>query len=127
MNKEELEFEKYFRQKLISEHEIIKNLPYTEEQLREIYRGNWEWERKVPDLELSIEPQQLDYDTVQYFLPEKWEMPRKGRLLYCDEDLKRVLKLLLFNLGVRESLDVIPHKLIVQYIENNNKQSLQEE
>jgi hypothetical protein len=127
MSTDELEFEKYFRQKLIDEHEILKNLPYTEEQIREIYRQSWEWERKVPDLELNMEPQQLDYDTVQYFLPEKWEMPRKGRLLYSDEEIKQVLKLLIFHLGVRESLDVIPHNLIVQYIENNNKQSLQEE
>lgn len=126
MSKDELEFEKYFRQKLIDEHEILKNLPYTEEQLREIYRQNWEWERKVPDLELSIEPQQLDYDTAQYFLPEKWEMPRQGRLLYSDEEIKQVLKLLIFHIGVRESLDVIPRKLIVQYIENNHK-PLQEE
>lgn len=127
MSKDELEFEKYFRQKLIDENEIIKNLPYTEEQIREIYRQDWELERKIPHLELNMEPQQLDYDTVQYFLPEKWEMPRTGRLLYSDEDLKRVLKLILFSLGVRESLDIIPLELIVQYIENNNKQYLQEE
>lgn len=121
MSKDELEFEEYFRQILLEEHEILKNLPYTEEQLREIYRQNWEWNRKAPNLELSLEPQQLDYDTTQYYLPEKWEMPRTGRLLYSDEEIQQVLKLLIYNLGVRASLDVIPRELIEQYLKNNNK------
>ena len=63
MSKEDLKFEEYFRQKLLDDHEILKNVPYTEKELREIYRQNWEWERNAPDLALSLEPQQLDYDT----------------------------------------------------------------
>ncbi|WP_316571348.1 hypothetical protein [Neobacillus sp. YIM B06451] len=122
MNKKELEFDEYFRQKLLNEQEIVKSLPYTEEQIREIYRQNWEWTKKAPKLELSLESQQLVYDIVQYYLPEKWEMPRTGRLLYSDEELQRVLNLIIFNLGVSKSLEIIPHKLIEEYLNKVNKQ-----
>lgn len=121
MSKEDLEFEVYFRQVLQDEKETIQLLQYTEEQLRQIYRDSWEWKLKIPKLELHMESQELDYETVQNFLPEKWEMPREGKLLYDDEELQQVLKLIVFNIGVRKCLDVIPRELIEQYLKNNNK------
>lgn len=57
MTKKDMEFEQYFQQKLRDEHDLLKNLPYSEKELREIYRQNWEWERRIPHLELSFEPQ----------------------------------------------------------------------
>jgi hypothetical protein len=118
-----MEFEKYFHDKLKTEHEMHKDLPYSKEQLREIYLQDWEWIKSAPNLELRLEPQQLDYDTAQYYLPEKWEVSKKGRLLYSDEELERTLKLIIFNLGVRKSLSVIPRKLIEQYLSHNKSNS----
>jgi hypothetical protein len=43
-------------------------------------------------------------------------MPRPGKLLYSDKEIQRVLKLLIYNLGVRASLDVIPRELIEKYL-----------
>ncbi|MEH7239439.1 hypothetical protein [Bacillus sp. JJ1562] len=117
MNKDEQEFEKYFRRKLHDEHELIKNSDYTEEQLREIFLQEWEWNRNAPELNIKFEPQLLDYETTKYYLPEgAWEMPRKGKLLYSDEELQKVIKLISFNLGARKSLDVIPRDLIEKYL-----------
>ncbi len=117
----DLDFETYFRQKLVEDHEILKNLPYTNEQLQEIYRKSYEYEKSDPVLELKLESQPLDYDTVQYYLPEKWEMPRKGKLLYSDQELQRVLKLLIFNLGIEKTLNIIPREMIKQFLKNNTK------
>ena len=67
-------------------------------------------------LSLKMEPQELNYKIVEAYLPEKWEMPRKGKLLYSDEGLLDVFKILVFNLGVKKSLDTISYNLIEQYI-----------
>ncbi|KKK37010.1 hypothetical protein WQ57_16650 [Mesobacillus campisalis] len=118
----DLEFEKYFQQKLKEEQEVLKNLPYTKQQLQEIYRQTYEYEKTVPHLELKMESQLLDYEIVKYYVPQKWEMPREeGKLLYSDKELQRVLKLLVFNLGIKKSLDVIPRGMIEQYLKKNHE------
>ncbi|MET3697122.1 hypothetical protein SAMN05877753_1051 [Bacillus oleivorans] len=55
--------------------------------------------KKIPELELKMEPQLLDYKTVQHYLPEKWEMLRNGKLLSSDQELQKVLKMIVYNLG----------------------------
>ena len=115
------EFEKYFQQKLQDDQEVLENLPYTKEQLKEIYRTSYEYEKGAPELELGMESQPLCYDTLRYFLPERWEMPRAGKLLYSDEEIQRVLRMLIFNLGVEKSLDVIPREKILHYLERTTK------
>lgn len=46
---------------------------------------------------------------------------KKGTLLYSDEELQKVLKLLIYNIGVEKSLDVIPSELIEQYLKNRKQ------
>jgi len=111
-----ISFEKYFEQKLQEENEVLNNLSYTEEQLREIYYDEYERHMNAPELQLRMESQHVNYDMTDYYLPEKWEMPREGKLLYDDEELQRALKLIVFNLGVQKSLDVIPRQLIEKYL-----------
>ncbi|MEB1808329.1 MAG: hypothetical protein LPK26_13735 [Bacillaceae bacterium] len=74
-------------------------------------------------LALKWEPQLVDYDTAQRMLPEKWEMPRNGKLLYDDEEVQQVLKLLVYQLGVEKSLDIIPRHLIEQYLSTSRSHS----
>lgn len=115
------EFRKYFQQKLKEDQEVLKNLPYTKKQLQEIYRTSYENEQRAPELKLKMEPQPICYDTVRYYLPERWEMPRTEKLLNSDEEILRVIKLLVFNLGVKKSLDVIPKEMIQQYLRNSGE------
>jgi hypothetical protein len=46
-------------------------------------------------------------------------MPRDGKLLYTDEEIEKMLKLLTFNLGVKKSLHVIHRELVETTIEKN--------
>jgi hypothetical protein len=115
----EKDFEEYFQKKLKEDQEKIGNLPI--ELLRDTYRLEYELKINMPSLILKMEPQELDYRTVEVYLPEKWEMPRNGKLLYSDEELLNVLKLIIYNLGVRESLDSIPRSLIEQYVKENKE------
>jgi hypothetical protein len=117
MSNDEKEFAEYFKRKLAEERQTIENLPYTIEQLRNIYRQEFERKKSLPQLELKMEAQALDYNMVQYFLPEKWEM-FDGMLLGNKEELINVLRLLIYNLGVRATLDALPYELIKDYIEN---------
>ncbi|MFI8688534.1 hypothetical protein [Rossellomorea sp. NPDC077527] len=71
----------------------------------------------VPELELRMEPQLLDYDMVSEDLPERWEMPRDGKLLYSDRELQEAMKLLIYNLGVENTLNLIPRNLIDTYLQ----------
>ncbi|WP_391558956.1 hypothetical protein [Robertmurraya sp.] len=112
----EHEFEEYFQKKLEEDREMIEELHYTIDELRNIYRQEYEWKKNMPVLDLKLEPQPLDYDTVNYYLPEKWEMPREGKLLYSDEELLNVLKLIIYNLGAQKALDSIPRELLEQYL-----------
>lgn len=102
----EKDFEEYFQKKLKEDQKKIGNLPI--DLLRDTYRLEYELKMKMPSLILKMEPQELDYRTVEAYLPEKWEMPRNGKLLYSDEELLNVLKLIIYNLGVRASLDSYP-------------------
>ncbi|MCM3671639.1 hypothetical protein M3181_22030 [Mesobacillus maritimus] len=113
-------FEEYFKKKLLTDKEIIKNLPYTIEELREIYRQEFDYKNSAPPLELKLEAQDIDYDTASFYLPEKWEMTRNGRLHADDEELLNVLKLLLYNVGLRRALDSIPQKLIEEYLQERD-------
>lgn len=115
----EKDFEEYFQKKLKEDQKKIGNLPI--DLLRDTYRLEYELKMKMPSLILKMEPQELDYRTVETYLPEKWEMPRNGKLLYSDEELLNVLKLIIYNLGVRASLDSIPRSLIEQYVKENEK------
>jgi hypothetical protein len=74
----------------------------------------------APELELKMESQLLDYDTVCKYLPERWEMPRDGKLLYFDRELQEAMKVLIFNLGVESTLNLIPRNLIETYLEKEN-------
>lgn len=78
-------------------------------------------EKKDFDIELKMVAQFLDYETFQCYFPERWEMPRHGKLLYSDDELQNALKLIVFNLGVKKSLDVIPGTLIKEYVEELKK------
>ncbi|MGO4185401.1 hypothetical protein AB4Z17_29980 [Paenibacillus sp. TAF43_2] len=112
----ELSFEEYFARKLQEEEKTIKDLPYSFDELRDIYLQEYEWKRKAPLLDIKMEPQALDYEVAQYFLPERWEMPREGKLLYNDEELLDVLKLLFVNLGAEKGLKAVPTSLIDKYL-----------
>jgi len=69
--------ESYFKQRI---KEIdVNSLPYSEEELRDIYRQEYEQKKKAPQLTLKLDAQSVDYDTADYFLPEKWEIPREGK------------------------------------------------
>ncbi|RDU38916.1 hypothetical protein DRW41_05005 [Neobacillus piezotolerans] len=60
-----------------------------------------------------MESHPLDYDTLRHYLLEKWEIAREeGKLLYSEQELQRVLKLLVFNLGIEKALNTIPREQI---------------
>lgn len=120
MTEKDWEFEEYFNKKL-AEIETLKYLPNSVEQLREIYWQEYQAKKNIPVLYLKLEPQPVTYDISNQYLPEKWEMIRPGQLLYDDEELLNVLKLIMFNLGVQKSLDIIPGDLIEQYLRNNEE------
>lgn len=118
---DQIEFEEFFSKRLEDDKEKIQGSPYSLEELREIYRQEYDYLNSLPLLNLKMEPQELEYDTVKAYLPEKWEMPSKGKLLYDDIQLQNVLKLLMFNFGVKQSLNIIPKSLIEQYLKGNEK------
>ncbi|TYS12980.1 hypothetical protein FZC78_22615 [Rossellomorea vietnamensis] len=74
----------------------------------------------APELELKMESQLLDYDTVYKYLPERWEMPRDGKLLYYDKELQDAVKLLIYHIGVESTLNLIPKELIKSYLIKSN-------
>jgi hypothetical protein len=67
-------------------------------------------------LKLKLEPQAITYDDMEAYLPQKWEMPREGKMLYTDIELQRALLLIIYNLGIQKSLEVIPGELIKDYL-----------
>lgn len=102
MSDRDLEFEAFFQKKLQEEQQTLKNPSYSTEELRRIYHQEYQFIKKMPGLELKMEPQDLTFDIADYYPPEKWEMPRDGKLLYNDEELLRVLKLITYNIGVKK-------------------------
>ncbi|MCL7747328.1 hypothetical protein [Halalkalibacter alkaliphilus] len=119
--KKDKEFDSYFEKKLEEDQEIIASLPYSIDEIKDIYYRDYNNKRNKPSLKLKFEAQDLDYDTAQSFLPQKWEMPRKGKLLNNDDELIEVLQLIIFNLGIKKSLDTIPISLIKQYLLERDK------
>ncbi|MGF6949028.1 hypothetical protein QF028_001533 [Neobacillus sp. B4I6] len=117
------DFEEYIKKKLEENKEMIGQLPYSSDQLREIYRQEYEYKKNPPALELNPEGQAINREQVEFYLPEKWEMPREGKLLYDDEELLNALKLIIFNIGVKKTLDVIPQDFIKQYLNGINTNS----
>jgi len=107
-------FEAYFKKRLEEEQDKVGNLPI--EILRDIYKQEYEFKMNRPALKLKMDPQKLNHEIVASYLPEKWEMPREGRLLYSDEELTDVLQLIVYNLGVEKALSSIPNSLIKQYL-----------
>jgi hypothetical protein len=97
--------------------EILKIFKAAAEREKE---NESEW-ISIKPLVLKWEGQLLNYATVQHNLPQTWEMPRKGKLLYSDQELQNVLKLIAYNLGVEKSLDMIPVELIERYLQNKSK------
>lgn len=63
-----------------------------------------------------MESQSLDYDTVRYYLAKKWEIIKSGKLPSSDEKIQQFLRLLIFNLSMEKSLDVIPSQKIQKYL-----------
>ncbi|MDE5416053.1 DnaA N-terminal domain-containing protein [Alkalihalobacterium chitinilyticum] len=100
-----------------------KDQPYLMNGRDEMGQDKCNRQNNSHPLELKMEPQLVDYDTAQHMLPEKWEMPRNGKLLYDDEEVQQVLKLLVYQLGVEKSLDTIPRHLIEQYLSNSRSHS----
>ncbi|SMQ80608.1 hypothetical protein SAMN05444673_3940 [Bacillus sp. OV166] len=117
------DFEEYIKKKLEENKEMIGQLPYSSDQLREIYRQEYEYKKNAPALELNPEGQAINREQVEFYLPEKWEMLREGKLLYDDEELLNALKLIIFNIGVKKTLDVIPQDFIKQYLNGINTNS----
>lgn len=118
--KNDKEFEEYLKKKLKEEHDIIQNIPISIEDLRDIYWQEYEFKQNRPALKLKMEPQKLNHEIVAFYLPEKWEMPREGKLLYSDEVLVDVMKLIVYNLGVEKALSSIPKSLIKQYLKGES-------
>lgn len=116
MNDED--FEAYFKKRLEEEQGNIGNLPM--EILKDTFRQEYEFRKNRPVLTLKMEPQKLNHEIVEAYLPEKWEMPREGKLLYNDEDLSDVLRLIVYNLGAEKALNSIPNSLIKQYLQKGD-------
>ncbi|MFV8830243.1 DnaA N-terminal domain-containing protein [Alkalihalobacterium sp. APHAB7] len=104
-----------------------KDQSYLMNGREEIAQDECNKQKNIHPLELKLEPQLVDYDTAQSILPEKWEMPRNGKLLYDDAEVQQVLKLLVYQLGVEKSLDTIPRHLIEQYLSNSRSTSQPDE
>ncbi|ART74839.1 hypothetical protein B4U37_01700 [Sutcliffiella horikoshii] len=113
--------------------EAVEKLKKVARELEPTNEENNEWCNLVsemgnldvaPELVLKMKPQLLHYDIISKYLPHKWEMPRDGRLLYSDRELLEALKLIIFNSGVKNTLDLIPRELIEAYLhkkENSTK------
>ncbi|MGG1689435.1 hypothetical protein ABDH65_05215 [Heyndrickxia ginsengihumi] len=118
--KNDKDFEIYYKKRQKEEHYMNQNLSISEEELKEIYRQEYEFKQNRPELEVKMEPQKLNYEIVASYLPERWEMPREGKLLYSDEELVDVLTLIVYNLGVEKALSSIPKPLIKRYLKGEN-------
>ncbi|WP_216831700.1 hypothetical protein [Alkalihalobacterium elongatum] len=120
--KKNKEFERYFEKKLEEDQEIIASLPYSKDEIKDIYYQDYNNSRNKHSLKLKFEAQDLDYNTAQSYLPQKREMLWEGKLLNNDDELIEVLQLIIFNVRVRKSLDIIPLPFIEQYlIESRDK------
>lgn len=115
----DLDFNEFLKKRLKEDEEDLKNLPYSMEEIIQIYQQEYVFIKSIPELELKMESQDINYEIMKYYLPEKWELVRKGKLLYSDEEVLKVLQLLIFNIGVKKSLDLIPRTIIEKYLNDN--------
>jgi hypothetical protein len=100
-------------------YQIIEQLVLSDPESAELLLEEVKAKQK---LNLKLEPQPVNHDIIQTFLPEKWELPRgNGRLLYSDEEIQRALMLLMFNLGIEKSLEIVPIELIEKYLSKKKK------
>ena len=85
-------------------YEMVKQIVLSDSELAEFITGE---EKTMDNIKLKLEPQAVNYQMMQA-LPQRWELVRdNGRMLYSDEELEKALILLIFNLGVEKTLDMI--------------------
>jgi hypothetical protein len=98
--------------------QIVEQIVLSDPELANFFKSR---ENIMEKLTLKLEPQAITYDDMESYLPQKWEMPREGKMLYTDEELQRALMLIMYNLGIHRSLEVIPDELIKDYLQKKNK------
>lgn len=115
------DFDTWFAKKKEEERKLMNQLPYTVEELLAIYRQEFEQRKNKPSLKLKMGLQSVNYEMVRAYLPEKWEMVHEGKLLYDDEELIGLLHLLIYNLGLKQTLDSLSFELIEEYVKDRIK------
>ncbi len=98
--------------------QIVEQIVLSDPELANFFKSK---EIIMEKLTLKLEPQAITYDDMESYLPPKWEMPREGKMLYTDEELQRALILIMYNLGIHKSLEVIPDDLIKVYLRKKTK------
>lgn len=74
----------------------------------------------MKSLELKLEQQVVSYALYQDFTPEKIELI-DGLLLGEESAAEKMLLILIFNLGVERTLQLIPNKLIQEFLIKDKK------
>jgi hypothetical protein len=96
----------------IIEHMVINDPEYLSSKVEDM------------NLELKLEPQSVSHKMMKEYLPERWELVRdNGRLLYSDKEIQKALILLIYNIGVEKSLDMLPTELIEEYLQKKDERS----
>jgi hypothetical protein len=98
--------------------QIVEQIVLSDPELANFFKSK---EIIMEKLTLKLEPQAITYDDMESYFPQKWEMPREGKMLYTDEELQRALVLIMYNLGIQKSLEVIPDDLIKDYLRKKTK------
>ncbi|TVY06913.1 hypothetical protein [Paenibacillus cremeus] len=115
-------FEEYFKRMQIEDRERIEYMMnfsgFTLERVEMTYRWDYEREKNKPVLTLKPEPQPVTWEMRDYYLPEKFEM-RDGRLLSSEKELENLMLLVVYNLGLRQTMKIIEHNVIVDMIKND--------
>lgn len=96
----------------IIEHLVINDPEYLSSKVEDI------------NLDLKLEPQSVSHKMMKEYLPERWELVRdNGRLLYSDKEIQKAMILLIYNIGVEKSLDMLPTELIEEYLQKKDERS----
>jgi len=61
----------------------------------------------MSDFKLKNEPQKIDYDLYSKLTPESHMELIDGNLYWTTEERENLLKLLIFNVGIRRTLEII--------------------
>jgi hypothetical protein len=93
--------------------QIVEQIVLSDPELANFFKSE---EIIMEKLTLKLISQAITYDDMEAYLPQKWEMPRVGKMLYTDEELQRALMLIMYNLGIQKSLEIIPDDLIKDYL-----------